>query len=89
MKKMTLAEFRLLVRKIVTEYVANDEPTDKEPRNARKADHADPSMAHMDSGLDEADKDHEDKKHGTEDPRWEDHPDPTGKEWSSGLDAKD
>ena len=72
--KISLKEFRLLVRKIINEYVAN---TDGDPH---KEDHADPTGKAWDAGLDEADEDHED------DPRWDNHADPTGKEWHSGLD---
>lgn len=45
-----------------------------------EGDHADPTGKAWDSGLDEADEDHEG------DPRWDDHADPTGKTWDAGLD---
>ena len=46
---MTEAELRRLIRRLVVEYVAN---TDGDPH---KDDHADPTGANWDAGLDEAD----------------------------------
>jgi hypothetical protein len=50
MKKVTLKEFRLLVRKLVNEYVAN---TDGSPT---KDNHADPTAKAWDAGLDETEE---------------------------------
>lgn len=50
-KRLTLNELRLLVRGLVTEYVANDDA------NPHKEAHADPTGKAWDTGLDEADDD--------------------------------
>lgn len=52
MKKLTLREFRLLVRKLVNEYVTNDD------ENPHKEANADPTGRDWDKGLvGEADED--------------------------------
>jgi hypothetical protein len=92
MTKMTLGEFRLLVRKLINEYVANDTPY-----NANKKSHPDPSAATWDQGMDqdtaplvgmdESDEDHSETHGGKKvgDARWDDHADPTAKSWDTGL----
>jgi hypothetical protein len=98
MKKLTLREFRVLVRQLVNEYVANDD------QNPHKDVHNDPTGKDWDKGLDEAEEDgmsdhphmggfalgevDSDKSHEG-DPRWDDHADPTGKEWHAGLSKAD
>jgi hypothetical protein len=90
MTKMTLGEFRLLVRRLVNEYVTNDSPY-----NARKDAHPDPGGATWDQGMDqtstvnmdESEEDHTDMRgaHKHADPRWDDHADPTARNWDTGL----
>lgn len=73
--KRVLSEGQLrgLIRDLVKEYVTN---TDADPH---KKVHADPTAATWDSGLDEADEDHEG------DPHWDEMGDPTQRERASGL----
>ena len=90
MTRMTLGEFRQLVRKLVREYVTNDTPY-----NANKKSHPDPGGASWDKGMDqdsapmvgmdESAEEHEDPVNGKGGERWDDHADPTGKAWDSGL----
>jgi hypothetical protein len=79
-------QLRALIRKIINESWARDPGTGAPPTktSGMVEDHADPSGATWDAGLDESDEDHSDEH--TCDPRWDDHGDPTGKEWPAGLD---
>ena len=86
MMKLNEQQLRQLIRKIINESWARDPGTGAPPAKTSGMvdDHADPTGAAWDSGLDEADEDHGDEH--TSDPRWDNHSDPTGAVWDAGLD---
>ena len=80
MKKLTLHEFRLLVRKLVNE-ADHVDPTARgwDSGLDEAEENGVPDSPRL-GGLGESEEEHEG------DPRWEKHADPTGRSWDTGLD---